>query len=316
MGTGCVARNGIGQTEEVLASIGFIGLGRMGSAMSRNLLQAGHDVIVFDINPTAMESVTKFGGKTSATAAEAAAGRDFVVTMLPNGPDVEEILFGSPGVARSMSQSTLYIDMSTIAPDATDRIAARLSAFGIRMVDAPVGGTSEVAERGDLLILAGGDAEDVAAAAAVFDAVGRKTIHCGPGGSGTRTKLVNNYMSTALNVLTAEALVFAEVAGLDVMRTAEVLAGTTAGKGFLTGAYERKVFSRDISPEFGLALASKDLNLALNYAAGLNMPLGVGAAASQIYAMSKNDGFGPNDWSAVLESLRRKVTLPGGGRSD
>ncbi len=294
-----------------MASIGFIGLGRMGSAMSRKLVEAGHEVWVFDINPAAVKGIADLGGHASASAAEAAGNRDFVVTMLPNGPDVEETLFGASGVAAAMSKETLYIDMSTIAPDATDRIAARLAEMGIRMVDAPVGGTSEFAERGQLLILAGGDERDVQAAQPVFDAVGRETIHCGEGGAGTRTKLVNNYMSTALNVLTAEALAFAEAAGLDVARTVKVLAGTTAGKGFLTGAYDRKIFSGDISAEFGLALASKDLNLALVYAAGLNVPLGVGAAASQVYAMSRADGFGPNDWSAVLETLRRKAALPG-----
>jgi len=294
-----------------MASIGFIGLGRMGNAMSRKLVEAGHEVWVFDINPAAVKGIADIGGHAAASAAEAAGSRDFVVTMLPNGPDVEETLFGAPGVAAAMSKSTLYIDMSTVAPDATDRIAARLSDMGIRMVDAPVGGTSEFAERGQLLILAGGKAQDVQAARPVFDAVGRETIHCGASGAGTRTKLVNNYMSTALNTLTAEALVFAEAAGLDVMRTVKVLAGTTAGKGFLTGAYDRKIFSGDISPEFGLALASKDLNLALSYAASLNVPLGVGAAASQIYAMSRADGFGPNDWSAILETLRLKAALPG-----
>jgi len=95
------------------------------------------------------------------------------------------------------------------------------------------------------------------------------------------------------------------------MRTVKILAETAAGKGFLTGAYDRKIFSGDISPEFGLALASKDMNLALIYGANLNVPLGVGAAASQVYAMSRADGFGQNDWSAVLETLRRKAALPG-----
>lgn len=294
-----------------MASIGFIGLGRMGNAMSRKLIDVGHDVWVFDISAAAVKSIADVGGHAAASAAEAASNRDFVVTMLPNGPDVEETLFGVPGVAKAMTKETLYIDMSTIAPDATDKIARRLLGMGIRMVDAPVGGTSEFAERGQLLILAGGDPQDVDKAQVVFDAVGRETIHCGANGAGTRTKLVNNYMSTALNVLTAEALTFAEVAGLDVMRTVKILAGTTAGKGFLSGAYDRKIFSGDISPEFGLGLASKDLNLALVYGANLNVPLGVGAAASQIYAMSRADGFGQNDWSAVLETLRLSAALPG-----
>lgn len=293
-----------------MAIIGFIGLGRMGYAMSRQLIDAGHEVWVFDINPAAVKSIADIGGHAATSAADAAGNRDFVVTMLPNGPDVEETLFGAPDVARAMTKKTIYIDMSTIAPEATDKIAKRLRDMGIRMVDAPVGGTSAVAESGQLLIMAGGDAQDVEAAEPVFAAVGRETIYCGGNGTGTRTKLVNNYMSTALNALTAEAVAFAEAAGLDVMRTVKVMAGTTAGKGFLTGAYERKIFSGDISPEFGLALASKDLNLALMYAANLDMPLGVGAAASQIYAMSRADGFGQNDWSAVLETLRRKAALP------
>jgi len=293
-----------------MASIGFIGLGRMGSAMSRRLVEAGHEVWVFDIDPAAVARIAGMGGHVAASAADAARNRDFVVTMLPNGPDVEATLFGTPAVAAAMAPGTLYIDMSTIAPEATDSIARRLRDMGLRMLDAPVGGTSEFAERGQLLILAGGDPQDVAAAQPVFAAVGRETIHCGAIGAGTRTKLVNNYMSTALNALTAETLAFAEAAGLDVGRTVKVLAGTTAGKGFLTGAYERKIFSGDLSAEFGLALASKDLNLALAYAAGLNMPLGVGAAASQVYAMARADGFGRNDWSAVLESLRLKAALP------
>lgn len=294
-----------------MASIGFIGLGRMGNAMSRKLIDAGHEVWVFDINPAAVKRIADIGGNATASAAEAANNREFVVTMLPNGPDVEETLFGAPNVAKAMAKNTLYIDMSTIAPDATDKIAKRLLGMSIRMVDAPVGGTSEFAERGQLLILAGGDPRDVEAAQPVFAAVGRETVYCGTSGAGTRTKLVNNYMSTALNVLTAEALTFAEVAGLNVTRMVQILAGTTAGKGFLTGIYDRKILSGDISPEFGLALASKDLNLALMYGANLNVPLGVGAAASQVYAMSRADGFGQNDWSAVLETLRRNATLPG-----
>lgn len=293
-----------------MATIGFIGLGRMGYAMTRNLVAAGHEVWAYDINPAAIERIATLGGHAATSAAHAATDREFVVTMLPNGPDVEGILFGASGVAQAMAKGALLIDMSTIAPDATDRIAQRLLDMGMAMVDAPVGGTSEVAERGELLILAGGDARHVKAASVIFDVVGRQTIHCGESGTGTRTKIVNNFMSTALNTLTAEALVFAEAAGLDVPRTVEVLAGTTAGKGFVTGAYQRKVLGGDISPEFGLALASKDLNLALQYASGLNIPLGVGAAAAQIYAMSKAEGFGPNDWSAVLETIRRKAALP------
>ena len=286
-----------------MVRIGFIGLGRMGHAMTRNLVEAGHELWTFDIAPAAVERSAKHGCHPCKSAAEAASGRDVVVTMLPNGPDVEDTLFGRHAVAAAMDADTLFIDMSTVAPEMTDSLASRLSALGIRMIDAPVGGTSEYAEKGALLILAGGDADDIARAAPLFDAMGRETIHCGTNGTGTRTKIVNNYMSTALNALTAETLAFAEAAGLDRMRTATIMAGTAAGKGFLAGAYDRKVFSGDITPEFALGLASKDLNLALSYGAGLNVPLSVGAAAAQIYALSRAQGLSGNDWSAILNTL-------------
>ena len=292
-----------------MAKVGFIGLGLMGQIMSRRLVDAGHEVKGFDLSNQAMQAFAEFGGKPGANAQEAAQDCEFVITMLPNGPDVENLLFGESAVAGVLAENAIFIDMSTIGPDATDRIAKKLQAMGRAMIDAPVGGTSDFAAKGQLLILAGGASEDVARASVVFDVLGRETIHCGGNGTGTRTKIVNNYLSTALNALTAEALAFAEAAGLDVMRTVKIMGGTTAGKGFLNGAYDRKIFKGDISPEFGLALASKDLNLAISYAAGLNMPLGVGAAAAQVYSMAKAEGFGGKDWSAILETLRRRAAL-------
>jgi 4-hydroxybutyrate dehydrogenase/sulfolactaldehyde 3-reductase len=288
-----------------MAKIGFIGLGRMGLSMTRNLVEAGHHVWAFDIFPAAMDKAAGHGCHSCSTATEAATGREFVVTMLPNGPDVEDTLFGANGVVAAMDSATVFIDMSTIAPSMTDSLANRLSSLGIRMIDAPVGGTSEYAEKGELLILAGGTAEDVATAAPLFSAMGRETLHCGGNGTGTRTKIINNYMSTALNALTAETLAFAETAGLDLMLTARIMAGTAAGKGFLSGAYDRKVFSGDISPEFALGLASKDLNLALAYGADLDVPLGVGAAAAQLYSVSRSHGLAGNDWSAILHTMRQ-----------
>jgi 4-hydroxybutyrate dehydrogenase/sulfolactaldehyde 3-reductase len=294
-----------------MAKVGFVGLGKMGMAMCRNLLKAGHSVRVYDINPEPIKMLAKEGAIAASAAADVAEGADFVVTMLPAGPEVEDALFGSGNLAKHIQpDKTLYIDMSSIGAVATDAISDRLRKMKIRMVDAPVGGTSAAAEKGTLSILAGGDLADVERAAPVFDAVGAKTIYCGSNGQGSRTKVVNNFMSTALNALTAETLALAEASGLDTKRTVEVLKGTTAGYGFLLqGAYERKVLSGDLSPEFGLALASKDLNLAVQYAASLNVPLCVGAAASQVYARARAEGRGGQDWSSLLETTRLAAGL-------
>src|SRR5699024_2497976 len=200
-----------------------------------------------------------------------------------NGEHVESALFGKNGIAETIPENALYIDMSTILPSVTRRVGQRLEQQGVSMVDAPVGRSSQHAVEGKLLIMAGGDHEDVEHARPVLRRLGDTIIHCGPLGAGEHMKIVNNYMSIALNVLTAESLTLAQRCGLDVEQARQVMLGTVAGQGHMGTTYPAKVLQDDLSPRFMIDLAHKDLGLALETAAELNSPALMGAVARHVY---------------------------------
>ncbi|MGI9491605.1 MAG: sulfolactaldehyde 3-reductase [Geminicoccaceae bacterium] len=289
--------------------IGFIGTGVMGLPMARNVIKGGFEVTAFDINPDALQTIRQDGGSVADSAKEAASGVDAVITMLPNSDHVMEAIFGENGAVHGMTEGTVLIDMSTILPTVTDEIASKLKASGHRLVDAPVGRTSQHAVEGKLLIMAGGDAKDVEAARPLLACMGDTIIHCGPAGSGARMKLINNYMSIACNVVTAEALTLAEQSGLDRDLAIEVMMGTTAGRGHLATTYPAKVLKGDVTPGFMVDLAHKDMGLALDFASHLKVPLPMGAAARQTYTSAQVQGRGRDDWTTILETVRRLTGL-------
>ena len=292
-----------------MKKIGFIGTGVMGLPMARNVIKSGFELTAFDINVDALQTIRQDGGSVAGSAKEAAKGADAVITMLPNGDHVREAVFGQNGATEGMGENALLIDMSTILPTVTDEIAKRLAATGRRLVDAPVGRTSLHAEEGKLLIMAGGEVDDVEAARALLESMGDTVIHCGPTGSGARMKVINNYMSIACNVVTAETLTLAEKSGLDRDLAIEVMMGTTAGQGHLSTTYPAKVLKGDVTPGFMVDLAHKDMGLALDFAAGLSTPVPMGAAARQVYTSAQLQGRGRNDWTAILETVRTLAGL-------
>ena len=292
-----------------MARIGFIGTGVMGAPMAKNLIRGGHEVQAFDLSPEALTQVTSAGARTASSPRDAARGSGFVITMLPNGEHVAEALFGEGGIADGLEADALFIEMSTILPSLTDRFGRELEARGRRMVDAPVGRTSRHAEEGKLLIMAGGAAADVAQARPLLELLGDTIVHCGPLGAGARMKLVNNYLSIASNVVVAEALTLAEKSGLERALAIEVLMGTTAGQGHLATTYPAKVLKGDLVPGFMLDLADKDMGLALEMAAKLGVPVMAGAAARQAYSVGQVQGRGREDWTAILEVVRRLAGL-------
>jgi 4-hydroxybutyrate dehydrogenase / sulfolactaldehyde 3-reductase len=284
--------------------IGFIGVGTMGGPMARNLLKAAYPLRVFDINPQACAALTAAGAKPATSPADAARDAEIVITMLPNGEDVETAMFGPAGAVECMQQGSLLIEMSTIAPAATDRIAGKLKARGIAMLDAPVGRSSQHAVEGKLLIMVGGEAADVERARPVLEKLGDTIVHCGRSGSGSRMKVVNNFMSITANVTTAEALLLAEASGLDPELARKVMLGTTAGQGHMATTYPAKVLRNDLSPGFMVDLAHKDLGLALELAAELDVSTPTAAAARPIYEHARSEGHGRHDWTAIYSMLR------------
>ncbi len=290
----------------MIRTVAFVGVGTMGAPMARNLVKGGFRVRVFDLDPKASASVAASGAERCASPAAAARGADAAITMLPNGEHVVAALFGPDGLVEGLAEGSLYIDMSTIAPAVTDHIAGRVAGRGVDMVDAPVGRLQQHAIEGKLLIMAGGSAAAVERARPLFERMGDTIHHCGPVGSGARMKLVNNFMSIALNALTAEALTLAERSGLDPELARKVMLGTAAGQGHMGGSYPAKVLKGDLSPGFMIDLAHKDLGLALDLARSLGLAIPTGAAALDAYADARAQGRGRQDWTAIYDMLRKK----------
>jgi 4-hydroxybutyrate dehydrogenase/sulfolactaldehyde 3-reductase len=281
----------------------------MGLPMARQLLAAGHRVVGVDLDAGARERHRAQGGEVAGSPAEAATGSGVVITMLPRGEHVREALFGAGGATEGLAPDGIVLEMSTIHPLESDRIRSDLAARGVAMVDAPVGRTSRHAREGRLLVMAGGDHGDVARVQPLLDAVGERTIPCGGPGRGIRMKLVNNFMSAALNALSAEALTLAEASGLDVGATLAVLADTPAGQGHFATTYPAKVLAGDVEPDFMLTLAHKDLALALDLAVQLGAESRLGPPALEAYRAAIEAGRGEQDWTALYDATRERAGL-------
>jgi 4-hydroxybutyrate dehydrogenase/sulfolactaldehyde 3-reductase len=290
--------------EQYMSTIGFIGLGQMGSPMAANLIKGGHSLKAFDISATAIKSLVDLGASAATSPADAARDVEFVVTMLPNGGLVKNVLFGEDGVTSTMNTDALLIDMSTIHPMETDALVKQMADAGFSMMEAPVGRTSDHAVRGELLILAGGTKAQIAKAQPLFDCMGSETIDAGGPGKGIRVKIINNYMSIALNALSAEAATLSEAIGLEFETALSVMSGTPAGKGHFTTTWPGKVLAGNLEPAFMIDLAHKDLGIALDLANQVHVPMPCGAASRELYSIARAAGRGRQDWTAVFEQLR------------
>ncbi len=296
-----------------METVGFIGVGVMGTPMALNILRGGFRVRAFDVDRAALDSIGNQGVETVGSAAAAAQGASRVILMLPTGQHVAEAVLGPEGVASTLDPDALIIDMSTGLPAHFDATAQSLADRGMTMIDAPVGRTSQEAENGTLLIMVGGDARDVAGARPILECMGDTIVHCGPAGSGIRTKLVNNYLSIVSNAVVAEALTLAEATGLDRDTVIEVLMGTTAGQGHLGTTYPSRVLVDELSPGFMINLAIKDLHLALRSGDEAGAPRTMGAAALPIYESARQQGMGHLDWTALYSYTRGTIRPPSTG---
>jgi len=287
-----------------MATIGFIGLGQMGRPMAKNLIKKGHQVVVYDINKQAVDELTSFGAISADSPANAAKNNEFVITMLPNGKLVEQVIFAENGIKEKISKNALLIDMSTIHPLESDSIRNRLASLNIEFMDVPVGRTSTNAIDGTLLILAGGTQTQIERASEILLCMGSEIINTGGPGRGIRVKLINNFMSIALNALSAEAATLCDALELPFDVAMKVMSGTPASKGHFTTTWPNKVLKGDLTPAFMIDLAHKDLGIALDVANQLHVPLPMGSASREVYSQARAMGRGKQDWTAILEHCR------------
>jgi len=289
--------------------IGFIGLGIMGAPMALNLLKAGHILFVQTRSKTPIELVE--GGATVCTSAEEVAKRaDIVITMLPDTPNVEEVLFGERGVAiglkagatASDGQPKVVVDMSSISPMATKRFAQRIEALGAQYLDAPVSGGEVGAKAASLTIMVGGHEATFERARPLFEAMGKNITLVGGNGDGQTTKVANQII-VALNIeAVAEALLFASKAGADPARVRQALMGGFAASRILEVHGERMV-QRSFNPGFRIELHQKDLGLALQGAREMGVALPHTASAAQLMQVCAAHGLAGLDHSALCRSL-------------
>ena len=281
--------------------IGFIGVGNMGRPMASNLHRKGFHVLAYDVNPGQLALLEHLGVYIAPSNAAVAAESDVVFTMLPTSAIVEEVVLGSDGVLANLGAGRVLVDMSTIDPLVTDRLAAAAAAKGCGFVDAPVGRLASHAERGECLFMIGAADDTFARVKPLLEAMGTTLHHCGGVGAGIRTKLVNNYLAIVSCAFNAEALALSQRFGLSLDKTLDVIHGTTATNGQLKIAWPAKVLKGDTDPGFTIDLAHKDLTLIVDAANAARVPMPIGAAARESFSTARGQGQGAKDFSAMAD---------------
>jgi 3-hydroxyisobutyrate dehydrogenase len=290
--------------------IGFIGTGTMGQPMLANLVKKGFAVIAFDVVPAALETAVRLGAERANSAGEAAANGELVITMLPSSANVEAVYLGSGGIAESAARGRLCVDMSTIDPGTSQRVAARLKERGLRFLDAPVSGGVGGAAAGTLAIMVGGDAGDLAEARPALAAMGSNIIHVGAVGAGEVAKLCNNLISGSALIAVAEAFRIGEAFGVDPQILTSVIAKSSGATWVMErmhpvpGIVDSAASSRQYAPGFMTDLMAKDLGLAVSAAREKRVPVVVAPAAQQLYRMASSHGLGREDFSSVYKFLK------------
>lgn len=283
--------------------VAFIGMGTMGAPMAMNILKAGYPLTVHNRTREREIPVAEKGAMRAVSAREAASGSDVVITCVSDTPDVEAILLGEDGVLQGAEAGTVVVDMSTISPAATRDIATRLSERGVHMVDAPVSGGSEGAQKGTLSIMVGGDAIDVERVQPVLEAMGKTITHIGPIGSGQLTKAINQIVIAGVYWGVAEGVALGLKAGLDMEKVVQALSGGAAGSWVMNNRSGNMIKNR-YPLGFRLQLHRKDLVIGLEAARELGVTLPVSALVEQAESGLIGRGYGDEDISAVARALR------------
>lgn len=289
--------------------IGFIGIGVMGRPMTLNLLKAGHDVTIYARYPEkpAVQEVLQAGARLAPSSRAVAIASEMVITMVPNSAQVEEVVAGSNGILDGARKGLIIVDMSTISPTTSRKLAEIAASKGVHFLDAPVSGGSQGAEQGTLTIMVGGEHSVFEQSLPVLEAMGKKDhiVYIGPSGSGEIVKIVNNMLVGTIAAATSEAFVLGIKAGVDVDALAKVIGISTGASWQLANQFPLRAFNGSFDPGFMTDLLHKDLGLALDLAAEQQTPIAMTALARQLYEMARATGYGHNDYTILLKVLEQ-----------
>lgn len=289
--------------------IGFIGLGIMGRPMAKNLLKAGHELVVYDVAPAGVDDLTAAGAGAATSSKEVAQQCGLIITMLPNSPHVKAAVMGENGVLEGVRPGTILVDMSSIAPLASREICAACAKKGVRMIDAPVSGGEPKAMDGTIAIMVGGDRAVYEEVKDILLAMGSSAVWCGGIGAGNTTKLANQVI-VALNIAAvSEAYLLAKKAGVDPQLVFEAIRGGLAGSTVMN-AKTPMILSRDFKPGFRIDLHIKDLTNALETGHAVGAPLPLTASVMEMLQTLHADGCGSDDHSGIAKYYEKVAGTP------
>jgi len=290
-----------------MKKIGFIGLGNMGGPMASNLLKAQHEVAVYDIVPSLVESISEQGGIACKSAAEVLCGADLVISMLPTSQHVESLYLGDEGIMPLIDTSSIVIDCSTISPASSNKVSTAAQALGIAMLDAPVSGGVGGAVAGSLTFIVGGTEADLEKVRPILEIMGNNIFHAGAAGAGQVAKICNNMLLSVLMTGTAEALQLGVNNGLDAKVLSEIMRKSSGGNWALEvynpypGVMDNVPAGNDYQGGFLVDLMIKDLGLAMESALATDSSIPLGALARNLYRLHGSKGAGGKDFSSIQQ---------------
>ena len=299
-----------------MANIAFIGLGNMGAPMAINLAKAGHSVKAFDLSKDAVAKVVAEGGHAAASAQDAAAGADVIISMLPASQHVEGLYLGTPsqlGLLADIKQGAIIIDCSTIAAATSQKVAKAAHSNGVGFIDAPVSGGTGGAIAGTLTFMVGGSTADLERARPLLEKMGKNIFHAGDVGAGQTAKICNNMLLGILMIGTSEAIALGVANGLDPKVLSEIMRRSSGGNWALEvynpfpGVQEASAATRGYTGGFGTDLMLKDLGLAQESAMTVKASTPLGGMARQLYAAHSIAGHGGEDFSSIIKMLQKKA---------
>ena len=293
-------------------TVGFIGLGIMGLSMARRLIEAGHQVTVYNRTAAKAASLVALGAKQAATPRDAAKGNEIVISIVTDSPDVEDVMLGKTGAVHAAEKNALFIDMSTIAPETSRKVGQALRAKGIAFLDAPVTGGDIGAREGTLSILVGGEKDDLERAREVFNVMGKRITHCGPQGAGQTVKACNQILCAMNMTGIVEALHLAKLSGIDQALVVEALTPGAGGSWALEKLGSR-IAKGDFNPGFYVDLIQKDLRIVQDAAKKLGLPLQGTALAQKLFKDNQKKGEGKLGTQAMYKAVERTIQ---GGRKN